>query len=110
MTGQWWEVTEGEEISQTVGSTRSGQRERVWGRRRRTVAKYHQKRDMGLVWCSGQGSKGKGEMKFGEKVPSQQRSGAGSQDKERMCKGHESGSVTFGWWRRPSTATMEICE
>jgi hypothetical protein len=24
MTGIWWEVTEGEEISQTVGSMRSG--------------------------------------------------------------------------------------
>jgi hypothetical protein len=52
-----------------------------------TVAKYHQKRDMGVVWCGGQGSNGKGEVKFGKKVPSQQRSGARGQDKERMCKG-----------------------
>jgi hypothetical protein len=23
---------------------------------------------------------------------------------------HEFGPVTFGWWRRPATPTMEICE
>jgi hypothetical protein len=64
-----------------------GQRERVSGQQRRTVAKYHQKRDMGVVWCGGQESKRKGEVKFGEKIPSQQRSRAGGQDKKRMCKG-----------------------
>jgi hypothetical protein len=42
---------------------------------------------MGVVQCGGQGSKGKGEVKFEEKFPSQQRSGARGQDKERMCKG-----------------------
>jgi hypothetical protein len=40
---------------------------------------------------------------------------AEGQDKEGSVKGkpriwHESGPVTFGWWRRPSTPTMEICE
>jgi hypothetical protein len=61
-----------------------GQGERVWGRRRRTVAKYHQKWDMRVVWCGGQGSKGKGEVKFGEKVPPNR---GVEQDKERMCEG-----------------------
>jgi hypothetical protein len=42
---------------------------------------------MGVAQCGGQGSKEKGEVKFGEKVLSQQRSGAGGQDKERMYKG-----------------------
>jgi hypothetical protein len=61
-----------------------GQRERVWDQQRKTIAKYHQKKDMGVVQCGGRVSKGKGEVKFGEKFPSQQRSGAGGQDKERM--------------------------
>jgi hypothetical protein len=68
----------GEDILESWVNKIRGQRERVWGQQRRTVAKYHQKR--------GWGSKEKGEVKFGEKVPSQEKSGAEGQDKERMCK------------------------
>jgi hypothetical protein len=31
MTGVWWEAMEGEEISQTVGSTRPGGKEKEFG-------------------------------------------------------------------------------
>jgi hypothetical protein len=77
-------VRRGRRYPRQLGQQDRGQRERVWDRRRRTVAKYHQK---GTWEWSGVVDGGlKEKVKWNLESRSLPNRGVG-QDKERMCKG-----------------------